>query len=281
VYGGGIPAPIRGSPRDGGELRVLADAHKNQSWEDPAALAQYKGDPGKHIYVSKVRWPEGDKIVDAIRVDSVQEQERLVIVYDASTGLGLHISSLVPKGNGNTLLTEYNFVNIHDVRIPWANEPIPQSIQNLHSLHLSGERRPIAPYGLPQLEVTLNYSVAGITGQWASFNSVGTGANPQYSRPVADKTELEYFGPAEFGGLWIGPGAISTLHTGQVLDNDPYTKMTITVSQMDNQSVTITQQNAMATIQHTYDRNTGLLLSTDWTSVFTKSRTSLSRDAMQ
>jgi transposase len=63
-------------------------------------------------------------------------------------------------------------------------------------------------------------------------------------------------------GSWIPPAAMGTLQAGQVLDSDPFTKVTVQVGSADAQHVTLVHNSPRQQIQYTYRRQDGLLVRT-------------------
>ncbi|HET6251007.1 MAG TPA: hypothetical protein VFE47_25180 [Tepidisphaeraceae bacterium] len=271
--------PSRSAPDHGGEVRFLASATQNNFCESPDLLAKAVSDPQRHILVRRVAWPMGGQVIDAVRVDKISPAERLCIVYDRKTGMGLHLSSVSSTGaDSGSILMEYDLVNHRDVQVPWANEAIPPAVKNLKSLRLAGRIVQEGPFAVRPTSLAIDLTADSAADKWMVFTSVGSAQLPGLGRTVAAAPVQKIYGSCEFGGLWIGPAAAAHLQQGQVLDEDPITKMKTVVSRIDNNEVAITQSNQSTTVTNTYDRSTGLLSGTDWFDAMTKFHTTMKRE---
>jgi hypothetical protein len=267
--------PTRNSPDAGGEPRYIADAAKNVLGESPDLLAKEASDPGSGKIVRHVQWPAAGHLVDAIRIDKLSQHEWLSVVFDAKTGIGLHLADISSTGpDSGTQFMSSDILECRDLQVPWINERIPESVRNLKSMRLSGQvasHRAFA--GLP-VGYAVDYTLDQCTDNWAQVDVVGS-ALGAYGRSIPGKPETRYYGPGELDGLWIGPSAAAKLAQGQVLDDDPYTKIKTVVTFATDQQIAITQSNSQTTSVKIYDRATGLLTGTDWYDALTESQTTL------
>ena len=87
--------------------------------------------------------------------------------------------------------------------------------------------------------------------------------NARRARVPPEKAQLA-FGRTQFGGLWIAAGALARLQKGQVLDQDPVTKMQTVVAKSDDRSVVISQRNAAGELDYEYDRHTGMRIASSF-----------------
>jgi hypothetical protein len=89
-------------------------------------------------------------------------------------------------------------------------------------------------------------------GDWIRFDTHGTVSGLMVA------TSSFAYGPGEFCGLWIGPKAAASFHEGQILDDDPDTKMKTIVSKVTPQKVEITSSNNSSDRAGVYDKTTGM-----------------------
>jgi hypothetical protein len=270
--------PSRNSPSRGGEPRFLAPADRNTFCENPDLLAKEASDPDKQRWVRQVTWPEDGKMVDAVRIDKLSPAERILIVYDRKTGIGLHLSSVSSTGaDTGSILMEYDLVNCRDLQVPWGKEPIPPAVKAMKSIDLAGSIVQEARFGVRPSQVTAEFSLQSAADRWIEISAVTGIMLPRAGAPVSSEPEKRYYAANEFGGLWIGPVAAGQLHQDQVLDDDPVTKMKTFVSAIDDSSVTITQSNRSTTAGYTYDRNSGLLIGSEWFDALTRFHTTMTK----
>ena len=81
-------------------------------------------------------------------------------------------------------------------------------------------------------------------------------------------------GSCQFNGIWAGPASLASLQQGQVLDQDKLTGMTTTVTQVSDNSVTISQSNTAGELDSTYDKTTGMRIGGTYISAIPKAKTS-------
>jgi len=72
-------------------------------------------------------------------------------------------------------------------------------------------------------------------------------------------------GTASIGGLWIPPEALAGLRPGQVIETNDNVGTTVTVSQVRQGSVAISEVGPLHRTDWTYDTNTGMLSATTLT----------------
>jgi hypothetical protein len=77
----------------GNSSSVAALMDPGDYWMDPAKLASLHTAPAEHILVSRVAWKAGDNTVDGIRVQVVNGSTYSDHIYDAKTGLCVHVAS--------------------------------------------------------------------------------------------------------------------------------------------------------------------------------------------
>jgi hypothetical protein len=254
-------------------------------WMDPAKLATLHSAPGEHVLVTPVDWKSGDNTVNAVRVQVVNGSSYSDHIYDAKSGLCLHVASssvgAPPKlvgpgdfGRGDTTVTRNDFVSSRDVAIPWAGESAPDWLANVRALHYRGS---ITSHGsLPTIPnmLALDMEVASHGRNWAQFSATSI-QRTQGAPDIPPARDNLAFGNSEFGGLWAGPAALAQLRQGQVLDEDPVTKMHIVVSRVDASSVVIAAANAAGEIDSQYDKRTGMLIASSFYNVLSMQQRTL------
>ena len=246
-------------------------------WMDPAKLATLRTGATENMGVTHVAWRVADKTVDAVRVQIVHALSYSDHIYDAKTGLLIHEASssqgAPPKlvgpgdfGRGDTTLTHNDFVSARDLSIPWAGETIPDTIANIRALHYRGSMTSHGPLPTVPNALSLDLQTVAKGHGWMQFS--GRSAERVQGAPEIPPASIDIaFGLNEFGGLWIMPEALAQLRQGQVLDEDPITKMRTIVSRVDDSSVVIVSSNAAGEIDNQYDKRTGMLIGSSFYNV--------------
>jgi hypothetical protein len=248
-------------------------------WMDPDKLASLHTAAAEHTLVTHVAWKAGNNTVDAIRVQIINGTSYSDHIYDAKTGIVVHVGSssqgAPPKlvgpgdfGRGDTTITHNDFINARDITIPWAAEATPDWVASVHTLHYRGSST--SHGSLPTLPNVLALDLQTIARgrAWIEF-SVTSSQRTQGAPDTPAGTANFAFGRSELGGLWAGPAALAQLHKGQVLDEDPVTKMRTIVSRVDDSSVVIAASNAAGEIDNQYDKRNGMLIASSFFDVLT------------
>jgi hypothetical protein len=279
VRADGLPDPL---PLQNGASFISDVGQDSENWIDPAHLAAAKSDGANGILVEPLAWKTADGAQhDAIRIARVGADGYVDHIYDKTTGLCLHYAisnksaptpQPMPAGQqnqGDTTLTQGDFLSLRDMKVPWAHEDVPAWAAQFKALHFRGMvtfRDSVLP-NVPN-QITLDLTPADHGDGWMSVNSV-LQQEYQGMQPLPAAKGLIFSGRSQFGGLWAGPKALATLKRGDVLDQDPLTKMNTIVTEIDGKTITITASNRTGEIVNQYDLQTGMIIGTSMYSVVT------------
>jgi hypothetical protein len=237
-------------------------------WMEPAKLAAMRTDSAKRIVVTRGPWTIGGHTTDTIRVQVTRPQFYWDKVYDAKTGLCIHwataiggmgpINALTGSARGRSTLKHGDLVGTRDLMIPWAKDATPDSVSDMRSIEYQGSQisrgsKLILPYA-----ITIDMTTTERGDGWIAMTtkSISEGAGT----PIGIAEDKFASGRSQFGGMWIGTASIGLLLRGEVLDEDPITKVKISVTKEDEKSVTISAVNAAGEVDWQYDRKTGMLI---------------------
>jgi hypothetical protein len=90
---------------------------------------------------------------------------------------------------------------------------------------------------------------------WLRFNFSFRGQAPGMDAELTTRVSGNHM----LCGSWIPPTALGALQQGQVLDQDDLTRVTVRVSVVNSQQVTLVADSPRQQIQYTYRRSDGLL----------------------
>lgn len=199
-------------------------------------------------------------------------------VYDTSTGVLLHsgseghgadIQGPLARGDsrqGATFIGQNTLVDMRTTHLPWAFAGAPDWVARVRVLRYQGSAGVHVP-GSPMFPTPISTTYERRDGgaNWVRYRQTVVQAAPSGLPPNTAQAEL-VFGPAQLGGLWIAPRALAQLHSGQILDADPVTRVTASVGRIGRipsgrVAITITESGAGEQIDYAYDANSGMLLS--------------------
>lgn len=263
----GNPPQLLHTPMGG---MTAAGAGPADLWVHPAILAQAKQfhTPGFFMLRGNYTLPQG--VFDCLCLVNRGSGSYSSHAYDMKTGV--LVSSTVTsqgkvanirlpnedaqRGNKGTTITK--FVSIRQLNTPGVNGTNPPWVNNLRITHFAGQCQYVNQYD-PNIQMTFPAKMDVTLGKrgvnWCSFVAKTViqmpGAPPQQSQLNG------MCGPA--GAFWIDPRALTNLQPGQVLDEDPVTRIRTLVANANAQQVQIAITGPGVGGQALYDRNTGML----------------------
>ena len=245
----GFADPVMQSP-----MVQVADVYSNDYWKLPAVLAREATDAGKGILVTRVTWPFRDQKRDAVRIQITNDQLYQLEIYDLKTGICLHVASAWVSGaDADTHITRSDLIRMRYLAVPWSGEPIPPSAMELNFMHYVGQLKKGGSFArLAPQPVTIDFTVKKHGQRWIWFDTKSTVSGLMAATPPF------LCGPGEFCGLWIGPQAAASFQPGQILDDDPDTKMKTVVSKINGPSIEITSSNLSSGRACVYDLAAGI-----------------------
>jgi len=248
-----IPGPVTGY--------VWSVDQSEDTWIDPAKLAEMH--ETQRLKVTKLQWKMGDDSVDAIRLDTIKNGMAINRIYGLTTGLLLHLGSHNEAAEGDMKLATGDFISMRDLKVPWAAEPRPEALRSGHSLHFQGQVTTELPGALPPppVEFSTVFKVTADGDGWLQAEQTDTLSAPA-GAPAVPAVANEVSGSSQFLGIWAGPKALAELKVGQQLDEDPVLKTKTIVSDVNPDTVSITESSSSAEIEFRYDLGTGICTAT-------------------
>lgn len=244
-------------------------------WMAPPLLEQLQTGALGGLLVLRGDYPLNGTTYQAVSIVNPTPGAYSSQTYDTVTGVLLAsttntagaTSPVQLPGQGATQaasqLTISRFVSIRQLDIPGIGSAAPAWVATTSGLSYAGQYRwtnPVDPssgsFSYP-MTADVRFTATGPT--WATFGlhtvlELGGVPSPSDSAAVSSGT----------GPYWWDPTALAGFTPGQVLDTDPVTTMTTTVTEVGQSqlgpAVTITSQIPGTSGQSTYDVATGVLL---------------------
>ena len=263
-----------GQAGNGGDLWLHPDALK--------ALLQQRGNqpPPNYgqagIWVSRIQKQIDQVVYDAVVVAFVGPSGgKKAWVYDLASGVLLYTSEIgkapptVTHGarthpGGSTVKFTW-FKGSRMLSLPWAQQAPPPWLGQARTFRYSGSFQVNVSGSAPTpFPVNVTITTAERGADWLRFD-VATGTQaPGMSSEMTSRVAGNHM----LCGSWIPPAAMGSLQAGQVLDTDPFTKVSVQVGRADAQHVTLVHNSPRQQIQYTYRRQDGLLVRAVYTDRF-------------
>jgi hypothetical protein len=167
------------------------------------------------------------------------------------------------------MLTVVDLLSVRDQHTPWATEPMPAWCSQFKVLHYRGTSGVAnSPWGGAPAQLGLDVSYRKSGEGWLAVDT--NGWIMIRGQPSPPQKGIILCGRDQYDSFFAGPAALAKLQQNQVLDDDPITKVRTEVTQADGRSLTITSSSRGIMISHTFDVQTGKLLSSSKTDRQTK-----------
>jgi len=203
---------------------------------------------------------------EGVQIIAVSGPVRGTWTYDLASGVLLESSNVVELAGttrddgealapGSSELRFSTFKGSRVLELPWSRAATHPEVLSLASLAYRGSFR-VEQAGLVPTPLPFDFAleVAGRGPDWLLFRLGGPGAVPGL-----EDLSLRVAGNAQLGGLWIPPTGLASLRAGQVLDSDPFTRVTTSVARVEGGAVVLAQVGPRQSGELTYRASDGLL----------------------
>lgn len=249
-----------------GGAGVAFAAAPSDTWIHPAALARIMQVNTGDFFILKGRVTFDNQPVDVLAIVNQGGGNWASYTYDLKTGLLLQSSTATkgqaapvhlpnqPPPGGDVQLTYTKLVSVRQTKLP-VGGPLPDFVRNARVMQYAGTctwRNPVDPSIGTDLPVSMSVAIGDRGPNWAI-----------YKRTVlmtingAGQPEETTLAGGDFSQLWVHPRYLADLRAGQVLDEDPVSKVKVACAGADQRNVTLSTVNDGAQAQFTYDRASG------------------------
>lgn len=245
-------------------------------WVHPEVLKKVQQMNQDGVRIVRMPYAINNKRYNAIRFQVENAQGYQAYVYDLDTGLMIFHGSrtqgsrvLTPPigttpgqqagtGAGYTMLVNGWIMEVEQVNVPWANDPMPEWVKQFKQLQYQGVQRTAMPNMMPfDRQMQININVAARGAGWVRYRGAMT-VVAQGFPPEQGQTDGAC-GNASIGGLWIPPQGLARLKQGQVLDSSNVLQIKVVVSSVNQGQVTISEIGNQHRSDLTYNANSGVL----------------------
>jgi hypothetical protein len=237
-------------------------------WIHPDVLAGYRTQRLDGMLVLVGPYALGGVTYDAVAFASTNAAAYSSYTYDSATGLLLVATTRTAGATspisavgedpptGNTQLTYTQLLGVRQRTVPGLGGANPVWVASTPRLDYAGMQSIFNPLdtSLGSLDAALTMAVqfGAPQGSWIPFTATTSVASLGMV-----STQTGVAGPP--GPYWIDPAALAAMVPGQVIDRDPVTTGTVTVTAADPASVTIADVVPGFEVTSRFDRATGVL----------------------
>jgi hypothetical protein len=245
-------------------------------WINPQVLKEVKEVNAEGVRILRMPYTAGGKTYKAIRFQRDDTSGYQARVYDLETGLlvfhGSRVqgpsvltppiggSGMAGMGEGSSQVATGWLVEVKDIDIPWKAAAAPKWVGEFKQLSFKGVQTSVVAVAGTKLDramvVTLTPKARGLG--WLRFiNQVAIESLP--GMPPEQARQDSACGLASIGGLWIPPESLAKLRPQQLIERNDLVGTNTAISQMGQDSVTLTETGPLHRISWTYNAKTGLL----------------------
>jgi hypothetical protein len=251
-------------------------------WIHPDVLKQVQEVNAQGVRILRMPYTVVGKTYKAIRFQSEDTSGYQARVYDLETGLMIFFGSRVQgpsvitppiggsgragMGEGSTQVVTGWIVEVKDIDVPWKNAAAPKWIDEFRQLSYKGVQTSVVAAAGTKLDraMTATLTPKARGPGWVRFtNRFLFESLP--GMPPNEVLQEGASGSATIGGLWISPEALTGLRPGQVIETNDKVGTTVTVSQVRQGSVVVSEVGPLHRADWTYDARTGMLSATTLT----------------
>ncbi|MFP4056397.1 MAG: hypothetical protein ACLF0G_05975 [Candidatus Brocadiia bacterium] len=233
-------------------------------WVHPRLLARLGERDTPEITVLRMPFKRKGKTYQALAIRGIGKGKDVEFVYDLATGILLHSHFATdPAAGTRTVLSHCYLEAVRPVQVPWADAPAPAWTRQVGVLRYKGTYvgagSGVMPVSIP---ASLELRVLRRGKGWLQYRQRAQfGVPPRASRAEFRRAA----GNAQWGGPWLPPQGLGGLREGQVLDRDPLTKVTVSVTGLGagpsgDRVVRIAEVGPVHRIEYTYHATSGRLL---------------------
>lgn len=245
-------------------------------WIHPDVLRQVQEVNAQGVRILRMPYTVAGKTYKAIRFQSEDKSGYQARVYDLETGLMIFHGSRMQGpsvvtaplgdstqtgiGEGSTQVITGWIVEVKDIDVPWKNAAAPKWIEQFRQLSYKGVQTSEVAAATTRLNRAMTATVTPKARGpgWVRFNNRYLFESLPGMRPEEVPQEGAC-GGATIGGLWIAPEALANLRPGQVVETNDKVGTTVTVSEVRQGAVAVSEVGPLHRTDCTYDTRTGML----------------------
>lgn len=249
-----------------GGAGIAFAAAPSDTWIHPAAIARIMQVNTGDFFILKGRITFDNQPVDVLAIVNQGGGNWASYTYDMKTGILLQSSTATkgqsapvhlpnqPPPGGDMQLTFSKLISIRQTKLPIGG-PLPDFVNKTRVMQYGGSctwRNPVDPSIGTEIPVSMSVQIGDRGPNWVMYKrtvllTIGGAGQPEEATLAG----------GDFSQLWIHPRYLANMQPGQVLDEDPVSKVKVACAAADNRTVSISTANDGGQGQFTYDRNTG------------------------
>lgn len=234
---------------------------------NPQALANLPDSRGGGVTVLRMPYTVNGVTYNAIRIQQESDTSTFAHIYDIKDGkLLATFNSAMSADKKSTTFAYATLLGVRQMNLPWLGRDLPDWLKQGTVLHFDGTKTfeaKLARYSFPTA-VSLEMRITGVGQRYYTYSQTGSMSASGFPSQYGQENS-QVGGIGQPGGLALPPDALATLQTGQVIDEDGVTGITVSVKDIGQdpngrKTVVLQAANQAYSAEATYDKDTGMIM---------------------
>jgi hypothetical protein len=233
---------------------------------NPKALANLQDRLGEGLTILKMPYTLNGVTYDAIRIQQQSDTSTFAHIYDLKDGkLLATFNSAMSADKKSTIFAYATLIGVRQMDLPWLGQELPDWARQGSVLRYDGTKTVeaiLARYSFPT-NIAMEMEITDASPKFYTYTQSSSISASGFPSQFGQESLIGGIG--EPSGLALPPDALAALQTGQIIDSDDVTGITVAVmdiSQDDdgNGLVVIQSANEGYSADMTYDASIGVLI---------------------
>lgn len=225
-------------------------------WIAPQALVQAEDAANPDLFVGRMPTEAAGQQFNAVRFQTSVHGGEYVWMFDEASGLLLFHRYRIVDGFGETSQAgQIMLAGMRSIELPWVAAVVPQWVQPGVAMRYDGAYTVAVGGSLTPMPYAVDIAIQEVHPGWAAY----TTTDSLYGRTNTSAPRIN--GVAQlYDALWLPRSGLVNLEPGQLLDADPFTGVSVQVTEVNRRYVTLEESGALHTSRAVYDRRSGQLV---------------------
>jgi hypothetical protein len=232
---------------------------------NPKVLANLKDGQNGGVTILRMPYTVNGVTYNAIRIQQDNEKASFAHIYDLLDGKLIATFNAVASAEGGTTFAYATLLGVRQMNLPWLSQDLPQWLKQGTVMRFDGSKTytaNLAGYSFPTA-VSSEMKITSVGQRYYTYTQANFLSASGFPSQYAQDSYIGGIGQP--GGLVLPPAALATLETGQVIDADEVTGITVSVKDTNYDLkgqgiVVLSAANQAYSVDVAYDKNTGAMI---------------------
>jgi hypothetical protein len=236
---------------------VAPAAGLGEYWVHPNRLAAAKDEQSQTHLIYRLNYKLGETTFKAIAYTTFGQNASFHYVFDTESGMMLYYGACSPIQGGGSMVVSVVYKETRDLKLPWANSPVPPGAAKGQQLVYRGTQNTLIP-GAPPVgsSLTASFAFAELGKNWI-FSKLTNTIDARGITANSETVTERALGAGSATPMWIDPNILRRLEPNKLIDEDKLARTRVTYAGVKGNTAVVVEQSQIETLQISYDLNTG------------------------